>query len=130
MLDAGTTEKVVAVMLGKAFRFAQIHFVAALLPQADAHNLQLILAQDHLVAVKHFPDPEPQPEKIEPHTHRTDNAGTVKTEPLIRPAATDGQQRHISQPHLTAAPGGRLPADFLILQKTPSNTRERFSETH
>ena len=41
MLYAGTTEKVVAVMLGKAFRFAQIHFVAALLPQADAHNLQL-----------------------------------------------------------------------------------------
>ena len=118
MLDAGTTEKVVTVMLGKAFRFAQIHFVAALLPQADAHNLQLILA------------PEPQPEKIEPHAHRTDNAGTVKTEPLIRPAAADGQQRHISQPHLAAAPGGRLPADFLILQKTPSNTRERFSETH
>ena len=123
MLDAGTTEKVVAVMLGKAFRFAQIHFVAALLPQADAHNLQLILAQDHLVAVKHFPDPEPQPEKIEPHAHRADNAGTVKTEPLIRPAAADGQQRHISQPHLAAAPGGRLPADFLSPGRFPYSSK-------
>ena len=69
MLDAGTTEKVVAVMLGKAFRFAQIYFVAALLPQADAHNLQLILAQDHLVAVKHFPDPEPHTRERFSETH-------------------------------------------------------------
>ena len=118
------------VMLGKAFCFAQVNLVTPLLPQPDCYDFKFILAQNYLITVIYFPYPKSQPEKIKSHSHGTDYAGTIKAKALIGPAAADRQQRHVGQSHLAAAPGSSLPTDFLILQKTPSNTLERFSETH